>query len=201
MMATVLRLGPDDHGRPMTLEEYEKGDYEEGFLYELFDGKLYVSPVPNAPQGLVELWLTMTLQQYWLRHPEVLSLVYNKTRVFVPDRPGVTSLEPDIAAYKDFPNAVSWAEIRWEELNPVLVVEILSADDPHKDLVRNVELYFQVPSIKEYWIFDNHTTPDQPTMRWHRRHGKRWIIRNLDFGDTYTTRLLPGFELIIDPRR
>ena len=61
---------------------------EEGFQYELIDGKLYVSPQPNAPQGLVELWLLMKLQQYWLKHPEVLSLVYNKTRVAVPGLPG-----------------------------------------------------------------------------------------------------------------
>jgi hypothetical protein len=37
-------------------------------------------------------------------------------------------------------------------------------------------------------------------MRVHRRYGKRWKIIELAYGDTYTTRLLPGFALTIDPR-
>jgi Uma2 family endonuclease len=36
----------------------------------------------------------------------------------------------------------------------VLVGEVVWEDDPDKDLVRNVELYLQVPSIREYWVLD-----------------------------------------------
>jgi hypothetical protein len=32
-MATVLKIGPVDHGRPMTLEEFHASDYEEGYQY------------------------------------------------------------------------------------------------------------------------------------------------------------------------
>ena len=39
-MATVLKIGPADHGRPMTLDEFQAGDYEEGYKYELIDGEL-----------------------------------------------------------------------------------------------------------------------------------------------------------------
>src|SRR6266851_438244 len=56
-MATVLRLGRADHGRPMTLDEFWHSDYEEGYKYELIDGKLYVSPLPNLPGSLVERWI------------------------------------------------------------------------------------------------------------------------------------------------
>jgi hypothetical protein len=34
----------------------------------------------------------------------------------------------------------------------------------------------------------------------HRRWGKRWKVIDLASSDTYTTRLLPGFALTIDPR-
>jgi Uma2 family endonuclease len=199
-MATVLKLGPADHGRPMTLDEFMAGDYEEGYQYELIDGKLYVCPVPNAPQGRVERWIYRKLDRYSDLHPDVVNYVYNKARVFVPDRPGVTCPEPDVAAYHDYPLDQEIGDDRWQDVSPILVVEIVSPDDPDKDLVRNVDLYFQVPSIKEYWAVDARKSPEQPTMRVYRRWGKRWKTIDLAYGDVYTTKLLPGFTLTIDPR-
>jgi Uma2 family endonuclease len=185
----------------MTFEEYMAGGYVEGYQYELIDGKLYVSPQPNAPHGLVERWIYLKLHYYSVEHPEVINFVYNGTRVFVPGRRGVTCPEPDVAAYRRFPLHLPRRQIRWQDVSPVLVVEVLTGDDPDKDLVRNVELYFQVPSIKEYWLFDAREDPDHPTLRGHRRYAKRWRIIDLGFGETYTTKLLPGFELVVDPNR
>ena len=56
-MSTVLKIGPEDHGRPMTLEEFQSGDYQEGFHYEIIAGRLYVSPKANYPQNRLEGWL------------------------------------------------------------------------------------------------------------------------------------------------
>ena len=66
--------------------------------------------------------------------------------------------------------------------------------------LRNVELYLRVPSIREYWIFDPRQDPDRPTLRVYRRRGSRWQ-RPVDVapGETYTTPLLPGFALLLDP--
>jgi Uma2 family endonuclease len=200
-MGTVLKLGPADHGRPMTLDEVMAGDYAEGYQYELIDGKLYVSPEANLPQGFVEYWILMKVYNYTQKHPEVINFVYNKARVFVPGRRGVTNPEPDLAAYRDFPEDRPLGELSWENFSPVLVAEVLSAEDPDKDLVRNAGLYFQVPSIKEYWLFDSRENADRPTLRVHRRYGKRWRIIDVAPGETYTTRLLPGFKLLLDPHR
>jgi Uma2 family endonuclease len=201
-MATVTKTGPADHGRPMTLDEFLTGSYEPGYKYELIDGKLYVSPEPNLPEGLVERWLFRKLDRYSDEHPEVLNWVYYKTRVFVPGRRRVTCPEPDLAAYHDFPLDADYRDIRWQDVSPVLVVEVLSEGDPGKDLVRNVELYLQVPSIREYWILDSRDDPNRPTMQVYRRRGQRWQrVIDVAPGETYTTRLLPGFELILDPRR
>ena len=38
-MATVPKMGPADHGRPLDLDEFMAGDYEEGYQYELIDGR------------------------------------------------------------------------------------------------------------------------------------------------------------------
>jgi Uma2 family endonuclease len=201
-MATVLRIGPADHGRPMTYEDYLVGDYEEGCQYELIDGKLYVSPVPNPAQNLVERWVIRKFDGYVERHSEVINFVTDKARVLVPERLEVTAAEPDLAAYHNFPLDLEWEEIRWEDYNPILVGEVLSREDPGKDLVRNVELYLQVPTIKEYWIFDPRKTASRPTMLVYRRRGQKWQRPiELAYGETYTTKLLPDFKLLVDPRR
>ena len=200
-MATVTKLGPADHGRPMTFEAFMAGDYEEGYQYELIDGRLYVSPAANLPQDWVERWLHGKLDRYAREHPDIINYVTAGARVFVPGRRRITTPEPDLAAYHDFPLHLPLRRLRWQDVSPILVGEVLSIDDPDKDLVRNVELYFLVPSIKEYWVLDTRDDPDRPTLRVHRRHGSRWRVIDLAYGDTYTTKLLPGFELIIDPRR
>jgi Uma2 family endonuclease len=196
-----MRIGPADHGRPMALQEFMVSEYAEGYKYELIDGKLYVSPQPNAPEGILDTWVGLQLQLYRAQHPDVINYVCPKARLFVPGRPGVTNPEPDVAAYHDFPLDLDYRDVRWQDVSPVLVVEVLSAEDPDKDLVRNVELYHQVPSIKEYWVVDGRHDPNRPSLTVHVRHGKRWRVKELAFGDTYTTRLLPGFELVIDPHR
>lgn len=185
----------------MTLAEFMAGDFVAGYRYELIDGKLSVSPQPNAPEGRVENWIRRKLESYSDGHPDVINYVHPKARVFVSRRRGVTNPEPDVAAYHDYPLDASFDAIDWQDVYPVLVVEVLSADDPDKDLVRNVELYLQVHAIKEYWLLDTRQGAEQPSLRVHRRHGRRWRIIDLDHGDTYTTKLLPGFELLIDPRQ
>ncbi len=62
-------------------------------------------------------------------------------------------------------------------------------------------LYLRVPSIREYWILDPRTDADHPSLLVYRRRGARWQ-RPLAVagGDTYTTRLLPDFSLVLDVR-
>lgn len=198
-MATVTKLGPADHGRPMTYDEYLGGDYQEGYQYELIGGKLYVSPQVEYAGFSLGLWLYKKLDLYSSLHPDVINLVAYKSRVFVPGSQLVSAPEPDLAAYHDFPRHSPRNQVRWEETSPILVGEVISADDPDKDLVRNVDLYFQVRSIREYWVVDPRSNADQPTMTVYRRYGKRWLQKELAFGDTYVTKLLPGFKLIVDP--
>jgi Uma2 family endonuclease len=200
-MTTALRIGPADHGRPLTFEEFAKADWAEGYQYELVDGKLYVAPLANQPENRVELWILFGLHHYASEHPDVINHVTPKARVFVPGRTGVTVPEPDVAAYRDYPLERPIADVRWQDVSPLLVVEVLG-DDPQKDLVRNVELYLQVPSIREYWVFDTRREgAGRPHLIAHRRWGSRWRVVEVAPGATYTTRLLPGFTLVVDPRR
>jgi Uma2 family endonuclease len=200
-MATLVRLGPADHDRPMTLEEFYAGHYQEGYQYELIDGKLYVSPLPDLPQGRVEHWIFRKLLRYSDAHPEIINFVYGKCRVFVPGRRDVTHPEPDVTAYKDFPLDLPVEELRWQDVSPILVVEVLSEENPDKDLVRNVELYGLVPSIKEYWILDTREDVEHPRLLVYRRgRGRKWQTLSYGPRERYTTRLLPEFEIFLDLR-
>lgn len=201
-MTTVLRIGPADHGQPISEEELEQvSDFEEGYKYEIIDGRLYVSYEPDLPECSLDDWLLTKVKDYARRRPQVINFVHNKVRIFVQERPGLTVPEPDLAAYGDFPLQLPLKERSWRDVWPILVAEILSKNDPHKDLVRNVKLYLLVPSIREYWIIDGRDDPDRPSMLVHRRHGKKWRTIEMAFGETYRTRLLPGFKLVIDPRK
>ena len=201
-MATTLRYGPGDHGRPMTFDEFMEGDYEEGCKYELIQGRLYVSPQPSVPHDRIEKRVLRQLDRYSERHPGIVNYVTNGARVFVPDAgpDEATAPEPDIAAYRSFPLEGEW-DVDWRDVSPILVAEVLGGEDDDKDLVRNVDLYFRVPSIQEYWVFDIRANPGEPRMIVYRRAADRWAVSEYAADAIYTTDLLPGFELPVRPRR
>lgn len=199
--AVRLRLAPADHGRRLTLEEFEAAEYESGFRYEIIDGRLYVSPLPNFPGSFLESWLRRKLERYSEARPELLAYIAVKGRVFLPARSRPTAPEPDIAAFPSIPTDLPLRAIKWQDLSPSLVVEVLGDGDIAKDLARNPVLYLKVASIKEYWVLNGTIDPDEPSLIRHVRRGKRWEVETVPFGATLTTKLLPGFELVIDPRR
>ena len=201
MATAAMTLSPADHGRPLSYEEFESAPWEEGYRYELVDGRLYVSPVPELPHEFLVQWNLRQLNQYSENHPEIINFVCTGGRVHIPNQPKRTSVQPDVAAYQRFPSGLlSRRRINWRDISPRLVVEITSEDDPDKDLVRNIGLFMHVPSIKEYWIIDPREDYTRPALRVYRRRGVGWQ-RPIDLaaGETYTTRLLPGFSLLLDP--
>jgi len=201
-MATVaLKIGPADHGRLLAADECASASYEPGYKYEIIDGRLYVSPEANLPEYRVEDWLLDLVKTYAWKHPKVFNFVTNKARVFVPGRRMTTVPEPDLAAYCGFPRKRPFKSVRWQDVSPSLVAEVLTEGDPDKDLVRNVALYLQVPTIREYWILDTREDPDRPQLIVHRRRAGRWQIIEVAFGETYTTPLMPGFKLLLDPHK
>lgn len=202
-MATAQRtrtFGPADHGRRVSVETADAAEYVPGFKYEIIDGRFYVSPQPNVPELLLERWLRRALETYSDAHPDVINLVAPKGRVYLPaSRPTIP--EPDLAAYAGFPFDRPFRQIRWRDVSPCLVAEILVDGDFAKDLTRNPALYLTLSSIKEYWVVNGAEDPDEPSIIAHRRRGQRWNVTTFPFGSTLITPLLPGFSLIIDPRK
>jgi Uma2 family endonuclease len=201
--ATVARrlarqLGPADHGRALTYKQFLAGDYEEGHNYELIDGRLYVSSAANYPHDWVHQHVSRVLTLYQELRPGIVQRISARSRVFVPGRRKTTCPEPDFAMYKTCPPG---HDVKWEDISPVIVVEVVSPDDPHKDYVRNVDLYQRVPSILEYWVFDRCHDSQGPTLTVYHRESSRQKWKTADYGpeDVYTTALLPGFKLPVCP--
>ena len=71
-IATPLRIGPADHGRMMTLEEFEEADFEVGYRYELARGVLEVSDVPGEPHAVIVWIILRAIAAYDRDHPKVI---------------------------------------------------------------------------------------------------------------------------------
>lgn len=194
----ALRLGPADHGRELTYDEFMAGDYEEGHKYELIEGRLYASPMPNFPHDWVREYVHEVLTLYKAKHPNIVQRLSAGARVFVPGKSKTTCPEPDFTIYRSCPKG---RRVKWQDISPIIVVEVVSADDPDKDYVRNVDLYQRVPSIREYWLFDHCGEDDGPTLRVYHRGTARQKWKIADYGpdDVYSTALLPGLKLPVCP--
>ena len=60
------------------------------------------------------------------------------------------------------------------------------------------DLYPGVSLIEEHWIVDPRDRK-RFVFLGHQRDGRKWRIKTMHPGDTYTSRILPGFSLILDP--
>lgn len=194
------RLGPRDQGKRMTLEEFFAADTEEGYRYELIRGRLVVMTAPNMPHELLLDWLRDVLKAYARQHPEVFNRVAGPGRVILEEpAEAVSAPEPDLLCYANFPHDASFDDAAWQAFSPCLVVEVISESHAEKDLVRNPDLYLQVRTLREYWIVDPRLSHDRPALTVYRRRGRHWQKPiHIEAGGSYTSRFLPGFNLILD---
>jgi Uma2 family endonuclease len=190
-------FGPGDHGRLVTDEQVANARWLEGFRYEIIDGSIYVSPIPDLSHDDLVDWMAKPLRKYAEDHPETINQVKCPARVFVPGSRRTTVPEPDLAAYAEYPFHLPIPQRNWKKISPILVAEVVSGDVA-KDLGRNVILYERVPSIQEYWVVNQWI--EDFFFRVFRRRGNGWA-KPVDFqwGETYSTRLLPGFSLKLKP--
>ena len=200
-MQTRLYLTPADHGRSLTWDEFASADAREGYRYELIEGRLFVSPPPSTLHEDCVKWLERMLDAYAKDRPNVLRSIRTRSCVILPDtaEDDVSAPEPDLACYTEFAAPFTPA-VDWHDYTPILVIEVISPDTADKDLTRNRRLYLQVPGIQEYWILDPREGVEGLTMLVYRRRGKRWAAcQTIAPGATYTTPMLPGFALVLDP--
>ena len=182
----------------MTLEAFERFGEKPGYVYELIDGVLNVSPTPKIPHGIWKEFVTDQLKAYARDHRDVIRYVTTDCEIVIPGRPGPTRPRPDVAAFKDFPSLDYAADHpEWDDVCPLLVVEVISPRRRRKDVARNRHLYWAAKGIVEYWIVDPAKDFRQPSLVALRREVRRvdWVERKVMFGQKYETPTLPGLVL------
>src|SRR5580692_1997521 len=107
MTSVQLKLGPADHGKRLSLDEFDEAEFEPGAKYEIIDGRVYVSTEPNPAENFLETWLFIKLITYSGLHQDVINYVTVKSRLFVHSRLKATVPEPDLAVYQDYPREKS----------------------------------------------------------------------------------------------
>lgn len=185
-------LGPADHGRRMTLDEFFGMADEEGYRYELIEGVVEVTPAPDTPHERMVMHLVGLFEHYRTEHPKYVNFIACRGRI-VQREPEETCPEPDLCLYRDYP--LHEARVTWEDIQPIVVAEVLSPENPAKDLERNRRIYLGFVGIQEYWIIDPLVDPKRPTMLALRRAGDDWQEVPIASGGTYTTDLLPGLTV------
>lgn len=184
----ALRLGPDDDGAAVELDELDRADLVPGHRYELVAGRLAVSPEPQKSHEDVASWLMRRLVLYAETRPDLIQGVSTRSRIIDVTRE--TSVQPDLALYRVWPRRG-----RWEDVSPLLVVEVLSDSTERKDTVRNRDVYQRVPSVQECWIVDGRDEASPPSLLALVRGPDGWVERPVSPGGSYRTDLLPGLEL------
>ncbi len=185
--ATTTRIGPEDHGRHMSLGEFVDADAVPGFNYELARGVIQVVQIPGGPHAQVAALIHRQLDRYWEAHPEVIQLVASGADCRV-EAPTMTSeRHPDRAVYL---TPMPRGESPWAIWTPEIVIEIVSPSSEERDYHEKRTDYLAV-GVQEYWIVD----PQKTSMLALTRRGDTWSDQELGADGVYKSRLLPGFEL------
>jgi Uma2 family endonuclease len=184
--AVTKKLGPEDHGRRMSLKEFEPAEVQEGYQYELGRGVVVVSDVPK----IVHLrQVSATRKQflaYDLAHPGVINEIASghECKILLFDLE--SERHPDLAIYLTAPPK---GKNLWADWIPAIVIEVVSLSSEIRDYEEKREEYFAI-GIKEYWIAD----ADKGEVLVLRRGRGKWVPRTMKAGDIYETKLLPGFR-------
>jgi len=193
MLATkskrTIRIGPNDHGRKMSLRAYEFVKTVPGYHYELSRGYITVSEVANYYHALVIALVRNYLIGHQLANPDEIHLILSsmECKLLIPKWD--SERHPDIAVYLTRPKGPKDRTL-WRTWFPEFVIEVVSERSVDRDYIEKREEYWTL-GVKEYWIVD--AKRRQVTLL--RRGKSDWIEKRLGTDDVCATKLLPGFKL------
>ena len=181
-------IGPQDHGRRMTLADYEFIKTKEGHRYELNRGVVEVSKVPDPLHGCSIDQFYTVVALYRHKHPEVWMCCCAPSHCKILIWDFESERHPDVSIYLTPPPSND--AFTWRIWYPAIVVDVVSPYSDRRDQPEKREEFLAV-GIKEYWILNLYTQEISVLIN----DGNHWRERILKSGDNYETRLLPGFQL------
>ena len=181
------QIGPDDHGRRMSLAEFDIADGQEGYLYELNKGVIEVTNIPHRRHFMLLADIRDQLIAYKTSNPGIIRAVGGSDNTKVMIESEQSERHPDIAVYTAPMPDVD--EI-WSIWVPTIAVEIVSQSSAKRDYQDKPGEYLAF-GIQEYWIVDSF----KKQMTALTRFRGMWKPRIVKPSQKYTTRHLPGFTL------
>ncbi len=190
---TITRVRAADHGRRMSLEEFEHAEAEDGRLFELSRGVVTMVDVPKPRHLKLFDALRRQFSAFESKHPKLIYAIAGggECKLLIPDLE--SERHPDLAVYKTPPPKGRNDDEVWSQWVPEIVVEVVSASSRHRDYQEKPEEYLRL-GVSEYWIVD----ADEGLMKVARRSRGRFVERSVRPPAGYRTRLLPGFEFSIE---
>ena len=191
MTLTTTRIGPLDHGRQMTLDDFDEAEVVEGIHVELGRGVIIVSEVPLPWHFRIINLLRRQFTAFDLQHPGRIWGIAGGGECKLPVAQYDSERHPDLAVYLTEPpyqdsNAV------WSEWIPELVVEVVSSGSEVRDYTEKRDEYLAF-GVREYWIVH----PARKEILVLRRMSGLWAEQTLTISDTYSLKMLPGFDLSV----
>ena len=185
ILQRVLPLGPHDHGRPVTAEEFAEAQYAEPWKYEREQGRLVVMPPDGPGHDDCSEPVRDYLGAYRLGHLDRVEEVVSEAWVRVDagtDRIG------DIGVFLFGPRSA----VNRPERVPELMFEIVSPgrESRERDYVKKRKEYHRL-GVLEYVVVDRIKHRATVFTAGPRGYRKR-VLRP---GDVYTSPLLPGLAI------
>jgi Uma2 family endonuclease len=186
-IATPIRIGPADHGRAMSLEEFREAEEVAGYRYELARGVLESSEVPDDPHGVVVCNLYRAVTRFDIQQPGVIFRFGggNEFRFWLPQM--ISGRNPDLGV------VLRGAPKDWRGRRlPALAAEVVSAGSIKRDYEVKREEYLAY-GLLEYWIVD----PFKRVVTVLTRRGDTWNEEVFRDGQIIGSLVLPGFATTV----
>jgi len=182
-----IKVGPKDHGRRMSLDDFDRAIAQEGSIYELAKGVIEVSDVPKLDHGKQVQELRNQLVVYQVANETVIEYLSGGSDAKLLIGPSESERHPDLLIYcstaPDVPHP-------WSIWIPEIVVEVVSERSHKRDYDEKPEEYLEV-GVEEYWIVDAAKQQMTVLSRW-RGQWKQSVVKP---SQKYSTHRLPGFKL------
>jgi Uma2 family endonuclease len=184
----VARIGPADHGRAMSLDDFDRASVVEGYAYELGQGVIDVSELPDGDHADIVFEIRDAFVVYKASRPDVIATVASPSEAKVLIDGYQSERHPDVMVY--FRPRPKHLKQPWSEWIPEIVVEVVSRRSVQRDYEEKPPEYLTL-GVQEYWIVD----PIKQVVTVKTRWRGIWKDAVLKPGKTYESRLLPGFKL------
>ena len=187
-----VHIGPADHGRQMSLDEFDTAIGQEGRRYELNRGVIEVTDLPGRQHLSQMLQLRDQLIAHQLAHPGVITAVAGSfdSKLLIGDEE--SERHPDLSVYL---SPMPDVDDLWSVWVPTIVIEIVSEGSATRDYEEKPPEYLAF-GVQEYWIVDRF----QRRMTVLTRYRGRWRPKVVKpTGKPYATPHLPGFTLVLRP--